>query len=124
MKSAGTCTIAADQAGGDNYLAAPQVLQSVTIGKASQTITFAGPGDRTFTTAPIPLTATSTSGLTVAFAATGNCTVVGVDADPHRGGQLHDHREPGGRHELRRRARRSCAPSRSPRRTSPTSGPC
>ena len=77
MKSAGTCTIAADQAGGDNYLAAPQVLQSVTISKASQTITFAGPGDRTFTTAPIPLTATSTSGLTVAFAATGNCTVTG-----------------------------------------------
>ncbi len=77
MKSAGTCTIAADQAGGDNYLAAPQVLQSVTIGKAAQTITFAGPGDRTFTTVPIPLTATSTSGLTVAFAATGNCTVSG-----------------------------------------------
>jgi hypothetical protein len=77
MKAAGLCTIAADQQGGDNYLAAPQAVQSVTIGKASQTITFAGPGDRTFTTVPIPLTATADSGLTVAFAATGNCTVSG-----------------------------------------------
>jgi len=77
MKSAGVCTINADQAGGTNYLAAPQVVQSVTIGKAAQTITFAGPGDRTYPSAPIPLTATSTSGLSVTFAATGNCTVSG-----------------------------------------------
>ena len=77
MKSGGICTIAANQAGNTNYLAAPQVTQSVTIGKASQTITFAGPGNQTFRTAPITLTATATSGLTVAFAATGNCTVSG-----------------------------------------------
>ena len=37
--SAGTCTIAADQAGNANYAAAPQVLHSFTIGKAGSTVT-------------------------------------------------------------------------------------
>lgn len=37
--SAGTCSIAADQAGDANYSAAPQVVQDVLIGKASQDIT-------------------------------------------------------------------------------------
>jgi trimeric autotransporter adhesin len=36
----GTCTIAANQAGGDGYQAAPQVQQTLQIAKASQTITF------------------------------------------------------------------------------------
>jgi uncharacterized repeat protein (TIGR01451 family) len=38
--AAGTCTIAADQAGNANYNAAPTVTQNVAIGVASQTITF------------------------------------------------------------------------------------
>ncbi|MEA2684962.1 MAG: trimeric autotransporter adhesin, partial [Actinomycetota bacterium] len=37
---AGTCVLAANQAGNANYTAAPQVTQSFTVGKASQTITF------------------------------------------------------------------------------------
>ena len=37
---AGTCTIAADQAGNDDYLAAPTVTRTVTIRKATQSITF------------------------------------------------------------------------------------
>ncbi len=35
---AGTCTVAADQAGNDNYDAAPQATQDITINKADQTI--------------------------------------------------------------------------------------
>ena len=57
--------------------------QSVTIGKASQTITFAGPGNQTLGVPPtnqITLSATATSGLAVSFAATpvGICTVSGA----------------------------------------------
>ena len=37
---AGTCTIAANQAGNTNYAAAPQVTQSINIGQGSQTISF------------------------------------------------------------------------------------
>ena len=77
MKSAGSCTLAADQAGSDNYFAAPQVIQTVSIGKAAQTITFAGPGNQTYPSAAISLSASASSGLPVAFAATGNCTVAG-----------------------------------------------
>src|SRR6202035_4081859 len=37
---AGTCVIDANQAGDANYTAAPQVQQSITVAKASQTISF------------------------------------------------------------------------------------
>ena len=37
--AAGTCTIAADQAGSTNYNAAPQVLQSFAVAKAPTQIT-------------------------------------------------------------------------------------
>ncbi len=37
---AGTCVIAADQAGNDDYTAAPRVTQSVTVAKGKQTVTF------------------------------------------------------------------------------------
>ena len=40
FRHAGTCVIAADQAGDDDYLAAPTVTQSVTVHKAAQSITF------------------------------------------------------------------------------------
>ena len=32
MTGTGTCTVAADQAGNDDYLAAPQAWQSFTVG--------------------------------------------------------------------------------------------
>src|SRR5260370_12777048 len=38
--AAGTCTIAANQAGNGTYNAAPQVTQNITVGRSSQTITF------------------------------------------------------------------------------------
>ena len=77
MLAAGDCILAADQAGNDSYFPAAQVRQQVTIGKGTQSIAFATPGNQTLGTPPLALVATATSGLPVAFAATGSCTVSG-----------------------------------------------
>ena len=55
------------------------VTFSLTINKADQAIAFTNPGTKTFGDAPFGLTATSTSGLTVAFASTTAtvCTISG-----------------------------------------------
>ncbi len=66
LVAAGNCQIAADQAGNANYLAAPQVTRSFTVNAIDQVITFTNPGAQTMGTSPT-VTATSTSGLTVAF---------------------------------------------------------
>lgn len=66
--AAGTCTIAADQAGNGNFLAAGQVGQPFNIAKASQSITFASQGNKTIGNAPFNVAATSSSGLAVSFA--------------------------------------------------------
>ena len=82
MVAAGTCTLTADQAGNGNYNPAPQQMQSFTIAKAAQTITFAQPGDQTYGTAPFQVTATASSNLAVTFVATGSCTVSGTGSPP------------------------------------------
>ena len=78
--SAGTCTIAADQAGNGNYGAATQVPHSFTVSKASQTITFNALGNKTFGAAPFGVGASASSGLSVTFASTTTsvCTVSGT----------------------------------------------
>lgn len=78
----GTCTIAANQAGGGSYAAAPEATLSFDIESALQTITFANPGAQVFGTAPT-LTATASSGLPVSFSAStpSVCTIT-------RGGTL------------------------------------
>ncbi|MBX3737538.1 MAG: immunoglobulin domain-containing protein [Candidatus Didemnitutus sp.] len=49
-----------------------------TIEKAAQTITFAGPADQPFTTAPLTLSATTTSGLEIVFSVvSGPATITG-----------------------------------------------
>jgi hypothetical protein len=68
----GTVVIAANQAGNANYTAAPQVTQSVVVNVAAQTIgfssgTLAYASGVTFGTAPLALSATSSSGLGVTF---------------------------------------------------------
>jgi len=75
----GTCTISMTQAGNANYTAAPVRTQSGTVVKGNQTITFGAPANQTFGAAPFALSATSTSGLAVAFtsATTPVCTVSG-----------------------------------------------
>jgi hypothetical protein len=79
--AAGTCTVAADQAGNGTYSAAPQVTQSVTVNAlTAQTITFTNPGVKTLGTAPFALVATGgASGSAVTFTSqtTGVCTVSG-----------------------------------------------
>ena len=74
----GTCTVKYDQAGDANYNAAPQVTESVTAQKASQTITFAPLPDRTYGDPDFTVSATASSGLAVSFGATGQCTVTGA----------------------------------------------
>jgi putative cell wall-binding protein len=79
LLTVGTCTIDADQAGNVSYSAAAQVAQSFTITIGFQEISFAAPGSTLLTAGTVPLTATASSGLTVAFtsATTPVCTVTG-----------------------------------------------
>ncbi len=84
FQASGTCTLNAVQAGNTNYNAAPLATQAFAVGKGSQTVSFSSPaptaavvGGPTYT-----VTATSTSGLVVAFAidpaSVGICTIAGA----------------------------------------------
>ena len=79
ITGAGSCTVTASQAGNGNYNAAANVPQTFSIAKANQTISFAALPNKNFGDAPFNVTATATSGLTVAFAVGGadNCTILG-----------------------------------------------
>jgi hypothetical protein len=80
LQRVGTCTIAANQAGDVNWLAAPTVTRSFTVTTAQQTITF-GPLSSASLSAPsVALTATATSGLVVGFISQTLpvCTVAGT----------------------------------------------
>jgi len=68
MVAAGTCIIQAQQAGNSNYNAASSINQSFTVAKASQTINFGALANQTYGAAPLSVTATASSGLSVAFA--------------------------------------------------------
>ncbi|CAD5270370.1 MULTISPECIES: T9SS type A sorting domain-containing protein [unclassified Imperialibacter] len=74
---AGSATITASQSGNDNYSSAA-ATQTLTINKAAQTITFAALPANTFGDEPFVLSASSTSGLTVAYASS-DATVAKVD---------------------------------------------
>jgi hypothetical protein len=77
ITGAGSCTITASQAGDANNNPATAVPQSFSIAKANQTITFGALGGKTFGNADFAVSATATSGLTMSFGATGNCSVSG-----------------------------------------------
>lgn len=70
LLTTGTCSIAANQAGDSYWAAAPQILRSFSVTKASQTISFATLSNRTYSPTPFGITGTATSGLSVAFATT------------------------------------------------------
>ena len=72
---AGTCTLQAAVAEGTNHLAATGAEQSFQIAKADQEITFAPLANKTFGDPNFNVSATSDSGLTVSFAASGNCSI-------------------------------------------------
>jgi predicted transcriptional regulator YdeE len=79
LVSVGTCTIQATQAGNSTYSAATAVNQSFQVTQGSQTITFAALSNQGFSSTPIALGATASSGLAVSFASTtaAVCTVSG-----------------------------------------------
>jgi hypothetical protein len=80
--TSGTCTVAADQAGNASYNAAAQVIQSITVGTAGQTI-----GAISFNPSSVALggtttaNATASSGLAVSFTSTtpAVCTTSGTN---------------------------------------------
>jgi kumamolisin len=78
----GTCVIQATQPGNNVYAAAPMVTQSFAVHHETQTITFPAITGTQPAASTIPLTATASSGLTVAFASTtpAICTVSGATA--------------------------------------------
>jgi hypothetical protein len=81
---AGNCTINANQAGNASFNAAPTATKTVTVNKASQTITFSQPTSPASAGTTASLVATSTSGLTVTFStpsASTICTVSGTTVD-------------------------------------------
>jgi hypothetical protein len=63
----GTSTITASQAGNDSFAAAANVNQTLTVNKASQTITFAALPAKTYADTSFALSATTSSGLPVAY---------------------------------------------------------
>ena len=101
MLGAGTCTLAADQAGNGNYNNAPQVTQNVAIGVAPQTLTFgaaptavvngtgavsatsATPNSGnpiTYSTSSTDCSVTSAGMVSDINAGTNNCTIVATQA--------------------------------------------
>ena len=64
---AGTATITANQTGDNNYNAAANVTNTITVNKANQTITWNQPIAATYGDAPVTLTATTNSGLPVTY---------------------------------------------------------
>ena len=81
LVKSGKCTIRAAQAGNANWAAATPVTQSFQVIKASQTITFPSLPSVPLSTGSIKVSATASSGLTVAFASatTTVCTVSGTE---------------------------------------------
>lgn len=85
MVSAGTCTLAADQAGNGFYAAAPQVTQDVAIGPGVQTLSFLAqsPANQSFVSGgtfpinPLATSATPNSGNPIVYSSLtgGVCTV-------------------------------------------------
>jgi len=63
---------------GDGSFGASNGANSLTIAQASQTISFGALSSKTYGDPNFAVTATASSGLTVSFAASGNCTVSGI----------------------------------------------
>jgi uncharacterized protein YhjY with autotransporter beta-barrel domain len=79
MLGAGSCVIAANQAGGADFAPASQAQATISIAKAAQVINFPAPVVPTFVAgATFELSATASSGLNVLFSSEGAaCTVLG-----------------------------------------------
>ncbi len=100
--TAGAYTVSASATG------AGSTSFSLTNQGGAQTITFGALAAKTFDQGPITVSATASSGLTVAFSAatTGVCTVSGTTVTFVTVGHLHDQRRPGRQRQLERRHHR------------------
>jgi hypothetical protein len=78
LTGAGSCSVTASQTGDAAFAAAAAVSQAFAVAKANQTIAFGALADKMLGSADFSVNATASSGLDVAFAATGNCTVSGT----------------------------------------------
>ncbi len=78
ISGTGNCTVKYDQPGNGNYNAAPQVTESVTAQKASQTINVSvpAPASKGYNEG-FNVSATATSTLPVAYSSSGACTNIG-----------------------------------------------
>ncbi len=81
LLGAGTCTLAAHQAGNANYQAAPTVTQTFTIARAPQSITFQPAAELDYSLKPLPITATASSGLIVTITTTSTACVALPNGD-------------------------------------------
>jgi hypothetical protein len=73
----GTCTVTAAQSGDTETDAAQDVVRTVEVAKTPQTVAFPSLPELVYGGGPVTLAATSTSGLAVAYAADGACSVTG-----------------------------------------------
>lgn len=67
INAAGTCTVAANQAGDVTYAAAAPVTQNINVLRAAQSISFVAPGNQALGGAPVTLVGSATSGLSLTF---------------------------------------------------------
>jgi photosystem II stability/assembly factor-like uncharacterized protein len=76
----GTCTVLATQPGNAGFNPAPDVQQSFSVAPIGQSITFGALSSKPFTSSPVELGATASSGLAVTYSvgATDACTVSGA----------------------------------------------
>ncbi|MDT3404765.1 MBG domain-containing protein [Mucilaginibacter terrae] len=75
----GTTVITASQPGNENYNAATDAVQTLNVGKANQTITFAALPGKIYNDAPFNLTASATSGLPITFSSSNPLVATIVD---------------------------------------------
>ena len=78
LTGAGNCSITATQPGNGSYNPAAPVIQTFQIAKASQTIDFNPPADKTIGDPPFSVSASASSGLPVSFSASGSCSIAGA----------------------------------------------
>jgi hypothetical protein len=78
LPGAGNCTVTASQSGDSTYAPAPDLSQTLAVRRAPQAIDFGVVADLAFGSLPFTVSATASSGLPVAFSATGPCSLAGA----------------------------------------------
>lgn len=74
----GECTVTASQSGDSDYNAAPDVVHTIEVAKATQKIDFPSISDELFGAPDFSVSPTASSGLAVSLAASGACVISGT----------------------------------------------